>query len=255
MRRKRRALGQHFLNSTKMAERIARLSRVSSRVVVEIGSGKGILTRQLAKAASKVIAVEIDARLADFLKDMQLSRVSVLNRDFLTVDLSELGKPIVVGNIPYSLTTAILHKLARSKYDIIRAVLTIQKEYGAKMTAANGSSEYGYVSVFSNYHFALQKEFCIPARYFSPRPKVSSVVVTLEPRASSRDDDYEAGLFEFIAGIFRYRRKALRNAMLSHLRYVPSGIASDIMDKRPQYLDIADLLDIYDKIRNQHEAA
>jgi 16S rRNA (adenine1518-N6/adenine1519-N6)-dimethyltransferase len=255
MPRKRRALGQHFLNSVKIAERIVELSGANGKTVVEIGSGRGILTGQLVKTAKRVIAVEIDSRLANFLIDIRLPHVFVLNCDFLSVSLSELGKPVVIGNIPYSLTSAILHKLAGSKSDITRAVLTIQKEYGRKMTAEKGNSEYGYISVFANYHFTVCREFIIPARYFSPKPQVSSVVVSLEPKASSHDANYETGFFEFVAGVFRYRRKVLRNAILSHLRYVPLNIASDILAERPQNLSIGDFLNIYEKVRDRDETA
>ncbi len=239
--RKRRRLGQHFLNSTKMAAQIVRVARVEGDVVVEIGAGKGILTRQLATRAKKVIAVEIDSQLACKLKDLRIPGVDVLNRDFLKVDLHELGAMIVVGNIPYSITSDILDKLVEHKNDINRVVLTMQKEYGDKMMASIGEPAYGYVTVYTNHHFVPRKEFLIPPRYFSPRPKVSSVVVSLEPRLTRNDAEYERRFFAFVAGIFRYRRKILKNAIAIHLGYLPDGIAEDALNKRPQHLRISDL--------------
>ena len=227
MRRKRRVLGQHFLNSPRFAERIVRCAAIEDKVVMEIGAGKGILTRQLAKRAKRIVAVEIDSWLAKHLQELQLPRVHVLNRDFLKIDLGDWGDTIVVGNIPYNITSDIVRKLAENKEYVKKAVFTMQKEYAARMMAPVGSSEYGYVSVHTNYHFELHKEFSIPARYFSPRPKVSSVVVTLKPRESRYDAVYEAQLFEFIAGVFRYRRKYLRNAITSHGLRLPIGLDDD----------------------------
>lgn len=240
MPRKRRLLGQHFLNSTKMAARIARVARVEGNVVAEIGSGKGILTRQLATVAKKVIAIEIDSNLARRLKYLRIPGVDVLNLDFLKVDLEELGARVVVGNIPYSITTDILDKLVEYKKCIKHGVLTVQKEYGDKITAATSTPSYGYTTIYANYHFLPRREFLIPARYFSPQPKVSSVVMTLEPRTGIHSAEYEKRLFTFVQGIFHYRRKILKNAILNHLGYLPGRIAENILNKRPQDLSVDD---------------
>jgi len=248
MRSRRKTLGQHFLNSTRFAKRIAQTAGVRSKLVIEIGSGRGILTRQLAELAEKVIAVEIDSRLANYLENLGIPRVDVQNCDFLGIDLTTFGSSILVGNIPYNITSAILTKLIENKSYFERAVLTVQKEYGDKMMASLGSRGYGYFSIYVNYHFKLDKEFVIPARYFSPKPKVSSVVLTLQPKEGSIDAKYEARFFEFVSGVFRYRRKVLRNAILSHLRWLPRDINDDILEKRLQHLSIDDFLRIYQKI-------
>jgi 16S rRNA (adenine1518-N6/adenine1519-N6)-dimethyltransferase len=248
MRNRRKVLGQHFLNSTTFAKRIALTAGVRDKLVVEIGSGKGILTRQLAGQAERVIAVEIDSRLANHLKNLKMQRVDVQNRDFLGIDLETFSGSIVVGNIPYNITSAILAKLIENKAYTERAVLTVQKEYGDRMMASLGSRDYGYTSIYMHYHFNLHKEFIIPARYFSPKPKVSSVVITLQPREGSLDAEYEARFFEFISGVFRYRRKIVRNAILSHLRWMPHDISDGMLEKRPQHLSIDDFLKIYQKI-------
>jgi 16S rRNA (adenine1518-N6/adenine1519-N6)-dimethyltransferase len=245
MRTKRRVLGQHFLNSSRFAERIAQIAKVEDKVVVEIGSGKGILTRQLAKKAEKVMAVEIDHRLAYYLQELRLPGVHVINRDFLRIDLRNWGSSVVVGNIPYSITTAILQKLVNDKKYVERVLLTVQKEYAARMMAAVGNYEYGYISIYANHHFQIRKAFNIPSRYFSPRPKVSSVVITLTPRQSAYDIAYEARLFEFIAGVFHYRRKFLKNAILNCGGFLPKGIDDHRFGQRPQHLSFDDYHEIY----------
>ncbi|KPK63240.1 hypothetical protein AMJ83_07765 [candidate division WOR_3 bacterium SM23_42] len=248
MSKRRRILGQHFLNSWRFAARIAEIAETRDEVVIEIGAGKGILTKQLARKARRVIAVEIDARLADLLESMQLPNVEVINRDFLQVELKDLGNPLVVGNIPYNITSAIIRKLIQDKCYVKRATLTVQREYGAKMMAPMGSPAYGYLSICVNHYFDVSKKLVIPARYFSPRPSVSSVVVVLNPKKGGKggiDKSYETRLFEFIAGVFRYRRKFLRNAIMNCLGHLPDGIPEDMLRKRPQHLSLGDYQSIY----------
>jgi 16S rRNA (adenine1518-N6/adenine1519-N6)-dimethyltransferase len=245
--------GQHFLNSRKLAERIVRHARVDNELVIEIGPGKGILTKQLAKRAGKVIAVELDRHLADYLAALNIPGVDVMNLDFLSLKLSDFENPIIVGNIPYGITTAIIEKLAAGKNNLKKALLTIQKEYGARMVAAAGASDYGFLSIYANYHFHIKREFVIPARYFSPRPKVSSVVVTIMPKKSLLDEDYERKLFGFVSGVFRYRRKSLKNAILNHLEYIPDGLDPMVLSKRPQHLHFDDFHRIYSKISRLDE--
>ena len=240
--------GQHFLNSSKLAERIVESAAVDNELVVEIGPGKGILTKHLARRARKVIAVEIDSRLANRLEALNIPRVEVINDDFLSVKLDRFESPVVVGNIPYGITTAIIEKLATGKAVLKRALLTIQREYGSRMTAPVGASDYGFLSVYANHHFRIDRRFVIPSRYFSPRPKVSSVVVTMIPFKSGYDEDYERRFFSFVSGVFRYRRKSLKNAILNHLEYLPGGPDSAVLSKRPQHLSIGDFHRIYSTI-------
>jgi len=241
-------LGQHFLNSTRVAERIARAAEVKDELVVEIGPGKGILTRQLAILAKKVIAVEIDGRLARFLEDSRIPRVDVLHLDFLKVNLRDFGHAVVVGNIPYGISSLIIEKLIGSKNFVKKALLTVQKEYGSKIVAALGHRGYGHLSICANYHFEIRRLFSVPARYFTPSPKVSSVVVALQPKKGIFDEINEGEFFEFVAGVFRYRRKSLKNAILKHLRWLPDGADHDLLAKRPQELSIIDFYRIYQLI-------
>ncbi|MDH4210011.1 MAG: 16S rRNA (adenine(1518)-N(6)/adenine(1519)-N(6))-dimethyltransferase RsmA [candidate division WOR-3 bacterium] len=245
---RREMLGQHFLNSTRVAERIARAAEVKDELVVEIGPGKGILTRQLAILAKKVIAVEIDGRLARFLEDSRIPRVDVLHLDFLKVNLRDFGHAVVVGNIPYGISSLIIEKLIGSKNFVKKALLTVQKEYGSKIVAALGHRGYGHLSICANYHFEIRRLFSVPARYFTPSPKVSSVVVALQPKKGIFDEINEGEFFEFVAGVFRYRRKSLKNAILKHLRWLPDGADHDLLAKRPQELSIIDFYRIYQLI-------
>lgn len=245
---RREILGQHFLNSAKVAERIVRTAAVDGEIVVEIGPGKGILTRQLALFAKKVIAVEIDGRLAEALRELSMPGVEVLHLDFLKLDLGRLRDVVIVGNIPYSISTSIMEKLISSKVSVKKALLTVQKEYGAKITAPRGSRGYGHLSICANYHFEIRRLFSIPARYFSPSPKVSSVVVALLPKKGVLEGTDEEEFFRFISGVFRYRRKSLKNAILSHLNCLPGGIDQSLLARRPHELTVSDFYTIYQVI-------
>lgn len=244
----RRRLGQHFLNSAKFAERIAGLADTDHELVIEIGAGRGILTRPLARRARKVVAVELDRRLAQRLQAEKIPGVEVLNRDFLDVELSDFRAPVIVGNIPYAISTAIIEKLARCRGHMKQAVLTVQKEFAARMAAAAGSPDRGYLAVYANYHFTITREFAIPPRFFSPPPRVSSVVVRLRPNEPVLDPEAEQELFRLVAGVFRYRRKSLENALTNHLGCKPVGRLPDLFAQRPQHLEFEDFRRVYEFI-------
>lgn len=246
----RRRLGQHFLNSAKFAERITRVAGIDDELVVEIGAGRGVLTRPLAQRARKVIAVELDRQLARFLEAEQIPGVEVVNRDFLDLELSDLKTPVIVGNIPYGISSAIIEKLAANRRHVKRAVLTVQKEFAGRMVARAGSADRGYLSVYANYHFTITREFAIPPRFFSPPPRVSSVVVMLRPNEPALDPEAEQELFRLVAGVFRYRRKSLENALTNHLGCKPVGRLPDLFAQRPQHLEFEDFRRVYELIRH-----
>lgn len=249
---RREILGQHFLNSKRVAERIARAAGIEGELVIEVGPGKGILTEHLAVLARRVIAVEIDDRLAARLAQMRIPCVEVLHLDFLKLDLRDYEQPVVVGNIPYGISSLIVDKLVRNKNSIKKALLTVQKEFGVKMTAALGQRGYGQLSICLNYHFEVCKLFPITARYFSPSPKISSVVVALQPKKGAFDEIDEEEFFDFISGVFRYRRKSLKNAIMSHLRWMPEGLDPKILAKRPHEMSINDFYRVFQMTKGKH---
>lgn len=243
--RYRKRFGQHFLTSSVLAKKIVDSARVCDHVVLEIGAGKGILTRHIAQEAQKVFAVEIDEELASTLETLALPHVVVINENFLRLSLADYEKPIVIGNIPYSITTLILEKLIRERDYFEWAVLTLQKEYAERILAQSGSRKYGAITIYVQYYFSTKKIVVIPSRYFSPRPKVSSVVVSFikkTPPFTLRD---EKRFFDFIQGVFRYRRKSLKNAILHHLGTLPEGIDEHFLSKRPEHLTLDDFHNIY----------
>jgi 16S rRNA (adenine1518-N6/adenine1519-N6)-dimethyltransferase len=241
----KRRFSQNFLKHKGMLRRIVECAGVDNKTVLEIGAGKGGLTRELAERAFKVYSVEIDNDLAAVLKALSLPNVIVVHHDFLTLDPGEFKPDVIVGNIPFSITTQILEKLVEKKNTFDRAVLTIQKEYGDRLLAHANEAAYGSISIFLQYHFRVEKGFIIPARFFTPAPRVNSMVVILHkqdaPFALANEDRF----FKFVQGIFCYRRKSMKNALKYLLRAVPTGVDEALLRKRPQELTVHDFHDLF----------
>ncbi len=243
--RYRRRFGQHFLNSSRIARRIVELSQVVHETVCEIGAGKGILTAQLAACANKVFAVEIDPSLIDRLQMRSSDNVEIIHGDFLNTDLSDFGESVIVGNIPYSISNEILDRLVQQRNYIRRAVLMVQKEYGDRLRAPVGSSCYGALTLYANYYFSVTKGFTVPARYFTPRPKVSSVVLLFEKKRVEFAVQDEARFFNYVRTLFRYRRKSLKNALKQIVESIPPSVQEKIGNKRPQDATLKELHTLY----------
>ncbi len=247
----KKRFGQNFLNSKRFAERIIDFADIDGEVVLEIGAGKGILTRYIAQRAKKVFAVEIDKNLAAMLKEMDLPNCRIMHDDFLKLDLKKFPKLVIIGNIPYSVSTSILEKLIAQRNFLKRAVLTVQKEYGQRLCAEVGSRQYGALTLSVNCFYQIVKGFMIPARFFSPQPKVSSVVISLIKKKPLLKINNETTFFEFVRGIFRYRRKSLKNAIISHLHMLPEGIDTNLLKKRPGNLTLGDYHRIFNMMSSQ----
>jgi len=231
--RKRR--GQNFLVREELAERIAEHARLGpDDVAVEIGPGAGALTPRLARRAHHLVAVEIDRGLAAVLRD-ELSgfpRVELVEGDFLELDLAALAarhgvaKLVVVGNIPYNLTTPILERIFAQRAVIHRAVLLVQKEYADRLAAGAGTPQYGSLTLFARYHALLEPLMAVRASAFWPRPDVDSMLVRflLRERPPVEVPD-EALLFRIIRGSFHMRRKQLLNTLTETL-----GLQKDVLE-------------------------
>ncbi|MDZ7374142.1 MAG: 16S rRNA (adenine(1518)-N(6)/adenine(1519)-N(6))-dimethyltransferase RsmA [candidate division KSB1 bacterium] len=221
----RQRLGQHFLIDPVVAARIVEHLQLDAArdVVVEVGAGKGALTEWLAPRCAQLIAVELDYRLATDLaeKFRNLPNVRVICGDFLRQDLTEWAGPErrlrVVGNIPYSLTSAIILRLLEPQHRqvLYDAVLTIQQEVAQRVVAERGTKSYGVLSVLCQVLSDPQVLFGIPPRAFRPQPSVSSAVVRWSQFRPESALGVEEGLFRrLVRSAFGQRRKMLRNGLL-----------------------------------------
>ena len=216
----RKSLGQHFLTDRAVLGRIAdALNPDRSETVVEIGPGRGALTDFLRDKARLVVGIEVDRMLAAMLTERYRGdeRVRIVEADVLAVNLAEVaGGPFaLVGNVPYNITTPILfHALERPRPS--RMVFLVQREVADRMQATPGSGEFGALSVNLQAVAAVRTLFTVPAGAFHPKPKVSSAVVELVPRATPAVHAGEEAPFgEFVQALFGMRRKQMKRSIRS----------------------------------------
>jgi len=222
----RKRFGQNFLVREELAERIVEHCRLQpDDVAVEIGPGAGALTPRLAMRVRALVAVERDAGLAAFLREeyAELAAVRVVEGDFLEFDLATAAREhgaerlVVVGNIPYNITTPVLERIFAQKRAVRTAVLLVQKEYAARLAAAAGTPEYGALTLFARYHALLEPLMTVRASAFWPRPDVDSMLVRFFLREQPPVEAGEALLFRIIRGSFQMRRKMLANTLEASL--------------------------------------
>jgi 16S rRNA (adenine1518-N6/adenine1519-N6)-dimethyltransferase len=212
-------LGQNFLRDVNAIERIANaLGDLQTETVVEIGAGRGAMTRALAARAGHVLAVELDAALADHLRnEFPAERVTVVNADVLGFDFAGAAaqsrkRLAVAGNLPYYITSPILMKLAENHAALDRAVLMVQREVADRIVAAPGSRDYGVLSVAVQMYGPAEALFTLPPAAFSPPPDVHSTVFRW--RFAARFVELgveEAGFLQFVRKAFAQKRKTLAN--------------------------------------------
>jgi 16S rRNA (adenine1518-N6/adenine1519-N6)-dimethyltransferase len=242
-------LGQHFLTDASWQERIARAIHIGGGVWVEIGAGHGEMTMRIARSASKVIAIELDPHLARRLREVTAvcKNVEVVEGDVLAADFTDLtgGERFsVYGNLPYYITSPILHRLFEHA-DLIDAIhIVIQFEVAARIVARPGRREYGYLSVLSQWFSRPEIAFRIPPGAFRPRPKVASALVSLRmPGARANFSmENEAAFLDFVKECFAQKRKTLRNNLRARLGAQTEGILREVglsPDARAEQLNCA----------------
>lgn len=229
----RKSLGQHFLNDRRILGRIAdALQLKGGETVLEIGPGRGALTDILAERAGRLIAVEVDRALAALLRERYARRGNVLiaEADVLELSLGELaaGPFVLVGNVPYYITTPILfHALQPPRAE--RAVYLVQREVADRLSAAPGTKEYGALTVNVAAVARAETLFKVPAGAFTPPPKVESAVVRITPLATPLVTPEEERPFRLLVqGAFGMRRKQMRRVLRS-LRALDAESADAIL--------------------------
>ncbi|HET7599892.1 MAG TPA: 16S rRNA (adenine(1518)-N(6)/adenine(1519)-N(6))-dimethyltransferase RsmA [Gemmatimonadales bacterium] len=218
--RPRKRLGQHFLTDPRILGRIADAAGAGrADTVVEIGPGPGGLTAELANRAGRVVAIEKDAGLAAALAG-RWPNVSVVTADALEQDWAALaGVPsgaagpvphwLVVGNIPYNLTSPLIEK-ALAPPAPARIAFLVQREVAERVTAPPGTPEYGALGVGVQAVAGAEQAFRVPAGAFTPRPRVDSALLRLTPLAAPLVRDAERGPFRrMVVGLFGFRRKQM----------------------------------------------
>jgi 16S rRNA (adenine1518-N6/adenine1519-N6)-dimethyltransferase len=218
----RRALGQHFLLDLNLTRRIARAAGdLAHATVIEVGPGPGGLTRALLEeGARRVIAIERDERCVPALAEIAAAypaRLETVMADALTIDATTLGEPPrkVVANLPYNIATALLLHWLPVLGGFESLTLMFQKEVADRLIARPRSKDYGRLSVITQWLAEARRLFDVPARAFTPPPKVTSTVVELRPRPAPLHPADMATLERVTAAAFGQRRKMLRQSLRS----------------------------------------
>jgi 16S rRNA (adenine1518-N6/adenine1519-N6)-dimethyltransferase len=220
---------------------VSRAGILPREVVLEIGAGLGALTLPAARIAKKVYAVEKDRRFIPLLKSEllrnDLDQVAVITKTILNVDLHEIAKKeggsiVVMGNLPYSISSQILVRLILSRNVISRCILMFQKELARRMTSPPGGRDYGRLAVMLQYCADIKEIAEVKASLFYPRPKVDSAVVEI---TFKKIPDFpainEAFLFRVVKAAFSKRRKMLKNTLGSSELDIDIKMATDLLVK------------------------
>jgi len=219
-----KSLGQNFLTDDGILDEIVYASGVGEDVnVLEIGPGAGALTKRLANAAKRVVAVEIDTSLISMLSEnlSEYDNVKIINKDILKVDLKKLideefnGENVrVVANLPYYITTPIIMKLLEENPGFSSITVMVQKEVAERLIAAPGGKNCGAITYSVNYYCETEKVVDVPPEAFVPAPKVWSSVIKLTLRDVPPIECMNvAHLFELVKAAFLMRRKTFINCV------------------------------------------
>ena len=240
--RPKKQFGQNFIVDPAFADMIVRRADISSEdVVLEIGAGVGALTVPLARKAKKIFAVERDPRIVGILNTQILAggftNVSIIEKDILAMDIDALstaagGNIVVMGNLPYNISSQIIVRLIHSRKCISRAVLMFQKELSQRITAQVGGKDYGRLSVMLRYCSDIKKLIDVKASIFYPKPKVDSEILELIFRKEIQDQATdEFFFFKVIKAGFGNRRKTLKNALSASELSIDAAAATCVLEK------------------------
>lgn len=261
-----RALGQNFLINPSVCPKIAEMGNAQKGWgVLEIGAGVGVLTRELALRADKVVSVEIDGRLIPVLEETlaDCGNVTVINEDVMKADLAAITaehfpglKVAVCANLPYYITSPIIMNLLESRLPIECITVMVQKEAGVRLCAESGTREAGAVSAAVRYYAEPKMLFNVSRGSFMPAPNVDSCVIRLDikkdPPVKVSDEKL---YFRVVRGAFSQRRKTLVNSLSSALG-IPKAEAAEAIKAaglpeniRPEQLALEDFAAVSERLK------
>jgi len=211
------SLGQVFLTDKNYIHKIINSLAIKDEIVLEIGSGSGEISAQIAARCKFLYCVEFDPRFVGLLEERfnGQSNIKVIHSDILKFSISGLNDRIIVfGNVPYQISNSLIGYLIENRNSIKKAYLTFQKEFVGKLIAKPENKNYGFLSCHAQYYAEIRKIFDIPKGAFTPAPKIDSSFITLEFHSKPLDKaENENLLFKIIREGFGQRRKKIANSL------------------------------------------
>jgi 16S rRNA (adenine1518-N6/adenine1519-N6)-dimethyltransferase len=215
----RKRFGQHFLSPSWASKLVAAIAPRDTETFLEIGPGKGAITRLLAERAARVVAVEVDRDLAAALREAGIERLEVVESDILEVDLGALAVPAgtrIAGNLPYNISSPILFQILSTQRRTSRfadATLMLQREVADRLTAAIGTKDYGLLTIFTALEATVTRQLTLPPGAFHPPPQVTSAVVRVTFLPAGSRPDVPATFEPMVRALFAMRRKTILNGL------------------------------------------
>ena len=213
----KKSLGQNFLIDTNVINNISKVINVQENdLIIEIGPGKGALTKELIKKNCYVICYEIDIDLKEYLNTLENTKTKIIFQDILQSNIEEDIKDItynnlfVVGNLPYYITTPIIKYLINTHLNISEMVFMVQDEVADRFSSKPNSKDYGSITLYLQYYYDITKLFKVSKNSFNPIPKVESAIIKMVKRKellNVNEDKY----FKLINDSFKLKRKTLKN--------------------------------------------
>jgi 16S rRNA (adenine1518-N6/adenine1519-N6)-dimethyltransferase len=271
-RPRRKRFGQHFLEAAWVEKVIRAIAPSSAETFLEIGPGRGALTRPLAAAAAHVLAFEIDRDLAADLASASVPRLTVVTGDFLAITAAQLGNELacaglaprslrVAGNLPYNIASPVLFKLVelyRAGVPLTAATVMLQREVADRLLAQAGTRDYGVLTVLIRHSARVERILDLPPGAFRPPPKVRSTVVKLTFHPPNPLPLHPHGFAALVQAVFTRRRKTLANALTAYgpARAPEQALARAGIDgrRRPETLEIAELVRLSDAVEGPASA-
>lgn len=245
----KKSFGQHFLNKEHIAQRIAQsLEQTDAyQQIVEVGPGKGMLTKHLMEQHPnhQLSVIEADRDMVIYLAQHYPSLTPhVIAEDFLRVRLDQYfeGPYAIIGNFPYNISSQILFKALEHRHQVVELVGMFQKEVAERVVAVPNTKAYGILSVLLQAQYEASYLFTVGPEHFNPPPKVQSAVIRLKRKADFDQLNYNESRFKAIVKtVFNTRRKMLRNSMKP---FLPKSVIfeDEFFQKRPENLTVEDFI-------------
>lgn len=261
-----KSLGQNFLIDKTVLDSAINASGIDkSYGVIEVGAGIGTLTAELSKHAGKVVSIELDRQIAEYLKGafVAYENVKIIQGDALKLNLKKIidehmcGMPtVVIANLPYYITTPLIMKFLEEDLPLESVTVMIQKEVADRIVSPAGKKEYGAISAAVQYYSTPEIIRLVPPESFMPPPKVTSAVINLDIKNHQKPFvSDEKAMFRVIKAAFAQRRKTLVNALCSGLSLPKETVTKVVCDVtgsekiRGEQLDLRQFIQISEKLK------